>query len=63
MKLRVAFLALQKSDQFTQRMRSLYAQTQSMKHNASSDDMNVSNVILSSNHEDEEQSSNISFAE
>jgi hypothetical protein len=44
-------------------MRSLCAQTQSMKYNASSDDTNVSNVVLSSNHENEEQSSNISFVE
>jgi hypothetical protein len=62
-KLRVAFLALQEFNQFTQRMRSFCAQTQSMKCNASSDDTNVSNVVLSSDHENEEQSSNTSFVE
>jgi hypothetical protein len=63
MKLRVALLALQKSDQLVQRMRSLCAQTQSMKRSTSSNDMNVLNVVLSSDHEDEEQSSSTSFAE
>jgi hypothetical protein len=63
MKLRVALLALQESDQLAQRMRSLCAQTQSMKRSTSSDDTNVSNVVLSSDHEDEEQSSSTSFAE
>jgi hypothetical protein len=42
-------------------MRALCAQTQSMKRNTSSDDTNISNVVLSSDHENEEQSSNISF--
>jgi hypothetical protein len=63
MKLRVALLVLQESDQLAQRMRFLCAQTQSMKCSASSVDTNVSNVVLSSNHEDEEQSSSTSFAE
>jgi hypothetical protein len=44
-------------------MRFLCAQTQSMKCNALSDDTNVSNVVLSSDHKDKEQSSNTSFAE
>jgi hypothetical protein len=34
-----------------------------MKRSTSSDNTNVSNVVLSSNHENEEQSSNTSFAE
>jgi hypothetical protein len=63
MKLRVALLALQESNQLIQRMRSLCAQTQSMKRSASNDDTNVSNVVLSSNHKDEVQSSNTSFTE
>jgi transposase len=62
MKLRVALLALQEFDELVQRMRSLCAQTQSMKRSTSSDDTNVSNVVLSSNHENEEQSSSTSFA-
>jgi hypothetical protein len=33
-----------------------------MKRNASSVDTNISNVVLSSDHEDEEQSSSTSFA-
>jgi hypothetical protein len=63
MKLHVAFLALQEFDQLTQRMRSLCAQTQSMKRSTSSDDTNVLNVVLSSNHKNKEQSSSTSFVE
>jgi hypothetical protein len=62
MKLRVALLALQEFNQLIQRMRSLCAQTQLMKCSTSSDDTNVSNIVLLSDHENEEQSNNTSFA-